>query len=129
MDLDGFKLINDRYGHAIGDAVLTAAAQLLLKLVRPGDTAARFGGDEFVLVFESMDEAAAAAIVERVEAAFESPLIVDGQPIEVSASVGYALLDDPALSQDQALALADAAMYEEKHRRRMAATEPSRRDQ
>lgn len=127
VDLDGFKLINDRYGHAIGDAVLTAAAHLLLELVRPGDTAARFGGDEFVLICESMDKAAADAIVERVEAAFESPVIVDGQPIEVGASVGYALLDDPALSPDQALALADAAMYQEKRRRRVAATEPSRR--
>ncbi len=128
VDLDDFKLINDRHGHAIGDAVLTAAARLLHALVRPGDTAARFGGDEFVLVCESMDEAAADAIVERIEAAFESPMIVDGQPITVGASVGYALLDDPTLSPDQALVLADAAMYQDKHRRRVGSTEPSRRD-
>jgi diguanylate cyclase (GGDEF)-like protein len=124
VDLDGFKAINDRYGHAAGDAVLIGAAHLLQELVRPGDTAARFGGDEFVLVCESMDEAAAEAIVERVEAAFESPVIVDGQRITVGASVGYALLDDPALSLDEALALADAAMYRRKHRRHVATGAP-----
>jgi diguanylate cyclase (GGDEF)-like protein len=126
VDLDDFKLVNDRYGHAAGDAVLIVAAQRLLAVVRPGDTASRFGGDEFALVCESMDEAAADAIVERIEATFEPPMIVDRQPITVGASVGYTLVGDPTLSRDQALALADAAMYRRKGRRR-AATSPSRR--
>lgn len=72
-----------------------------------------------------MDEAAADAIVERIGAAFESPIIVDGQALTVGASVGYTLVDDPVLSRDQALALADAAMYRAK--RREPATDPSRR--
>ena len=126
IDLDDFKPVNDRYGHSTGDAVLVEVAQLLRALVRPGDTAARIGGDEFVLVCESMDEAAADSIVARVEAAFESPIIVDRQTIRVGASVGYALVDDPAVGRDEVLELADAAMYREKRRRLVAGPEPSR---
>ena len=66
-------------------------------------------------------------IVERVEDAFESPMIVDGQTITVGASAGYVLVDDPTVSRDEVLALADAAMYRDKRRLRVAAPEPLRR--
>jgi diguanylate cyclase (GGDEF)-like protein/PAS domain S-box-containing protein len=115
VDLDNFKQINDVYGHATGDGVLVEFARRLRTAVRPGDTVARLGGDEFVVVCEAVDEAVVLALGERLEAAIEMPLTVDGIPYGLSASIGIALGHSDA---EALLANADAAVYRAKARGR-----------
>ena len=105
IDLDEFKHVNDRFGHAAGDAVLAELGQRLVHAVRPADTVARLGGDEFVVVCEAIDEETALALGQRLEAAIRQPLAVAG---ELSASIGIALGREDA---DSLLATADAAVY------------------
>ncbi len=115
LDLDNFKQVNDAYGHASGDAVLVELASRLRAAVRPADTVARFGGDEFVVVCEAVDERAALALGERLREAIQLPLLVAGAPHELTASIGVALGDG---GPDGLLARADAALYRAKARGR-----------
>jgi diguanylate cyclase (GGDEF)-like protein/PAS domain S-box-containing protein len=105
VDVDEFKRVNDQFGHAAGDRVLTEIGQRLLHAVRPADTVARLGGDEFVVVCEAIDEATALALGQRLDAAIRKPLGIAGQ---LSASIGIALGREDA---DSLLAGADAAVY------------------
>ncbi|MDQ1490530.1 MAG: hypothetical protein QOJ23_3044, partial [Actinomycetota bacterium] len=115
VDVDRFKLINDSLGHAKGDQVLVTAAERLRTALRPGDTVARFGGDEFVVLCEDLaDEAEATAIAERLRETMGAPMIVDGAEYVVSVSTGIALATSPELSADDLLRDADAAMYQAK---------------
>jgi diguanylate cyclase (GGDEF)-like protein/PAS domain S-box-containing protein len=116
IDLDNFKLINDGLGHDCGDEVLRAVAERLDAAVRPSDTVARVGGDEFVVLCEDVaSEPAAVEIVERLSEQFQDPFCLDGHHRHLSASIGIALADGPveakALLRD-----ADAAMYRSKER-------------
>jgi diguanylate cyclase (GGDEF)-like protein/PAS domain S-box-containing protein len=111
VDLDGFKQVNDQHGHGIGDEVLAALARRLAGAVRPGDTVARFGGDEFVGVCEEIDEAGALRVAERMLAAVQRPLVLGGVEHRLSASVGVALGSTDA---ERLLADADAAAYRAK---------------
>jgi diguanylate cyclase (GGDEF)-like protein/PAS domain S-box-containing protein len=111
VDLDNFKQVNDAHGHATGDTVLVEIARRLHTAVRPGDTIARFGGDEFVAVCEGIDVEAALAVARRLQDAIELPLKTDDLEHKLSASIGIALGDsDP----DALLADADAASYRAK---------------
>jgi diguanylate cyclase (GGDEF)-like protein len=118
LDLDAFKPVNDRHGHAAGDAVLKAIAAALLCEVRASDIVARFGGDEFVVLLWNMTEDEAlskAAGLER--AVYATPVCWGSSTMVVGASAGITLLgplDTPA----EALARADAAMYVRKAQRR-----------
>jgi diguanylate cyclase (GGDEF)-like protein len=115
MDLDRFKVVNDTLGHGAGDALLRIVAQRLRGEVREGDVVARFGGDEFVVVFDrATSVGAAAALAERVIEALERPIVVEGRKLFVSASVGIVLGDAGRASAESLLRDADVAMYRAK---------------
>jgi diguanylate cyclase (GGDEF)-like protein len=111
IDLDNFKRINDAYGHAAGDAVLTELANRLRTAVRPGDTVARLGGDEFVVVCEQVDEESALAVGRRLLDAIRLPLTAGGAQHTLAASIGIALGQSAPASL---LGDADAAAYRAK---------------
>lgn len=115
IDLDGFKPINDQYGHDAGDAVLRAVARRLKKILRKSDTVARFGGDEFValLATDGSCEGAALAAAKLLEAV-RRPISVGAANIVVGASIGIAVFPGHGDRGTQLLRNADAAMYEAK---------------
>ena len=115
-DLDQFKLVNDSFGHAAGDKLLRQVAQRLQDVVRNGDTVARFGGDEFVVIAEDTDEQAARDMAERLLAVFAEPFVVDCRRAYVTASIG--VVSSPTGTVDDLLRFADAAMYDAKRRGR-----------
>ncbi len=118
LDLDEFKPINDRYGHAAGDAVLKAIAATLARNVRASDVVARIGGDEFVVLFWNVTEAAAAAKAAALEAAIRAtPVRWGDSTLVAGASAGMTLVG-PLDSAATVLTRADGAMYARKAGRR-----------
>lgn len=115
-DVDRFKLVNDNRGHDAGDRLLRHVADRLQALVRPGDTVARFGGDEFVVVCPDIDATVARQLAVEVCAAVAAPFEVDDAPIAVSMSVGIATTED--VRADELLQAADRALYFAKDRGR-----------
>jgi diguanylate cyclase (GGDEF)-like protein/PAS domain S-box-containing protein len=111
IDLDSFKQVNDTHGHAAGDAVLVESARRLQAAVRPGDTVARIGGDEFVAVCEHVDVESAVAVAHRLQEALRPPFQAGGVEHRLSASIGVALGDR---EPEMLLANADAASYRAK---------------
>jgi len=112
LDLDNFKPINDRLGHAAGDEVLIAIAQRLSSCMREGDTVARQGGDEFVLLLQNLlwvEECD--AIFSRILKEISVPVIYNGHAVTVSASIGITLFPQDRVEADQLLRHADQAMY------------------
>src|ERR1044072_7121888 len=117
-DLDGFKSINDRHGHAAGDAILQAVAATLTRSIRASDTVARLGGDEFGLILWNLSEADAAAKAWALEAAVgEVSVEWEGAVLCVGASIGFAMLG-PSDDLADVLAKADHAMYARKAARK-----------
>jgi diguanylate cyclase (GGDEF)-like protein len=118
-DLDGFKTVNDTAGHAVGDQVLAEAARRLRAVVRPADTVARIGGDEFVVLCPGLGSADVAdRVAARITEAFATPLASDGDAeYRVGVSIGISLCTE-ADTPETALAAADARMYEVKASRR-----------
>jgi diguanylate cyclase (GGDEF)-like protein/PAS domain S-box-containing protein len=118
LDLDHFKNVNDSLGHRAGDEVLLQVADRLRAAVRPSDTVGRFGGDEFVVLCEDVDdEAMARTIAARLADAFAQPFRAGGDDHVLGASIGVALMDagaDAILDPDALLRDADAAMYRAK---------------
>ncbi|MBY0242992.1 MAG: diguanylate cyclase [Burkholderiaceae bacterium] len=115
LDLDGFKLVNDSWGHETGDQVLKMTSARLMGLIRPSDTVARIGGDEFVVLLdnpESRDNVA--AIASRVIEKLNAPMIFDDRSVHVGTSIGIAYLTTELASPNDILQYADAAMYEAK---------------
>jgi diguanylate cyclase (GGDEF)-like protein len=109
IDLDGFKKVNDSYGHAAGDALLVAVAQRLRDCVRPGDTVARLGGDEFAVLLADTPPEHARALADRIGLTLAVPVEVEGHLLSVGASIGIATGD--RADADRLLRDADAAMY------------------
>ncbi len=117
LDVDGFKLINDSLGHTVGDQVLTALATRLRSVLRPMDTVARFGGDEFIFLFEGLTGTAeAVTIAERVREVANQPINIGGRSEPLSVSIGVAIAADPATSPEELIHKADGAMYHAKAR-------------
>jgi diguanylate cyclase (GGDEF)-like protein/PAS domain S-box-containing protein len=113
IDLDDFKAVNDTLGHGVGDELLIAVADLLCGLVRPGDTVAHIGGDEFAMLLDGAGTEELSAVAERILGAFRTPLIAGGSEIFVSASVGGAV-SSIGRTVDELLRDADLAMYSAK---------------
>lgn len=117
VDLDRFKPVNDRAGHAGGDDVLRGVAGRLSGIIRDGDTVARIGGDEFAILLEDLeDEGQAAAIAERIVSLVRTPFNLRGEEFSVGASVGVAISSEEIRSPDHLVRQADLAMYEAKRR-------------
>ncbi|WP_369068628.1 putative bifunctional diguanylate cyclase/phosphodiesterase [Kineococcus terrestris] len=115
LDLDGFKAVNDRYGHEAGDAVLRACADRVRDCLRQDDTAARLGGDEFAVVLRGADLAAAQQVAERLVARLRQPVEHEGHALSVGCSVGVAAPGHEGTVGATLLRDADTAMYEAKH--------------
>ena len=112
LDLDGFKPVNDTYGHAIGDRLLVEVAQRLKACVRAGDTVSRLGGDEFVLLFSGLDNIHECDhAMARVIATLAHPFQIGSHVITISASIGVTLFPEDASDPDTLLRHADQAMY------------------
>lgn len=115
LDLDRFKVVNDSLGHSIGDQLLVSIARRLEACLRAGDTVARIGGDEFVLLLEDIDGInEATSIVNRLQKKITSPLLLDGHEVFITASIGIALSSGEYLEPTNLLRDADTAMYRAK---------------
>jgi diguanylate cyclase (GGDEF)-like protein len=122
IDLDGFKAVNDTFGHAAGDQLLMQVAARLRSLLRQGELIARVGGDEFVVVQKGAIQPEAAALAaERVIIALEEPFVVFGATVTISASVGIAIFPNDATTADDLTSKADTALYRAKAAGRGAA--------
>jgi diguanylate cyclase (GGDEF)-like protein/PAS domain S-box-containing protein len=115
LDLDRFKIINDNLGHQIGDQLLQEVGRRLERAVRAGDTVARMGGDEFLVLFTGLNERDdVEAIARRCLAALDRSLVIGGTEVFVRGSLGLCVYPDDATEPSQLLRLADRAMYEAK---------------
>nr|WP_269142263.1 GGDEF domain-containing protein [Sphingomonas sp. IC-11] len=112
IDLDGFKQVNDRYGHGVGDILLTKVADRMKRELRPEDLLGRMGGDEFMVIVRDMRPEHVAPLVDRlIEAIARAPYDVGGLVVHVGASVGFACLPEDAATAVELRLRADDALY------------------
>ncbi|PKU24821.1 GGDEF domain-containing protein [Telmatospirillum siberiense] len=114
IDLDGFKAVNDRFGHQAGDLLLIEIARRVNRVVRSSDVVARLGGDEFVILAQDEQVKGMRRLGERLARALRKPFLLMGEEIAVTASVGLALYPNHGLRAEHLLRAADLAMYQVK---------------
>jgi diguanylate cyclase (GGDEF)-like protein/PAS domain S-box-containing protein len=112
IDLDHFKSINDRFGHSVGDSVLTRFAQKVKSLLRPTDTFGRWGGEEFIILLSETDRRGALILAERIRRTIHESSLIQEAP--VTASIGVASLQGGQRSRDELINAADRALYQAK---------------
>lgn len=117
IDIDDLKLINDRLGHAIGDVVLRRVARKLSDSVRASDVVARWGGDEFVILFPQTNHTGAQVLAERMVAALDNLEVAN---VQLGSSLGLVAFPDDGENADQLLNLADKRMYQNKREKKLA---------
>ena len=123
IDLDGFKTVNDRYGHLVADRLLTAVGARIAAGVRAEDIACRYGGDEFIALISNLDDAAiVGGIAEKIRKHINESYSIDGMEIHIGASIGLAVYPDDGESYDVLLQRADASMYRDKAARRTSSS-------
>ena len=117
LDIDNFKPINDTLGHGAGDAVLQRVARCLVSAVREADTVSRYGGDEFVILLDSVTQPAdVVRVATTINAALDAPALVRDQVLRLSVSIGISLYPDDGDAAEALILLADDAMYAAKRR-------------
>ncbi len=117
IDLNGFKTINDSYGHDTGDLLLNQVAKRLKNCARPTDTVARLGGDEFLIIFAALTRSQDVTVVaNKVEACFKRSFAIESQRLKIKASIGISLYPDHGEDQETLIKAADYAMYLSKKR-------------
>ncbi|MCT4657330.1 MAG: diguanylate cyclase [Cohaesibacter sp.] len=115
IDLDKFKQVNDKLGHQVGDGVLKAVSERMCNVLRNSEIPARMGGDEFAVILPApMKASMATDVAERLINAISQPMRIEGTKTGVGASIGIALYDNPELSTEQLIQLADEALYQAK---------------
>ncbi len=115
LDLDQFKIVNDTLGHAVGDELLVQTTSRINKILRSIDFFARMGGDEFTIILDAVDSKEHVALVcDKILAQFSTPFIIQGQVIEMNASIGVVFYPNDTTDIDDLLKMADLAMYQAK---------------
>jgi diguanylate cyclase (GGDEF)-like protein/PAS domain S-box-containing protein len=114
IDLDRFKLVNDSLGHSTGDRMLIEAGERMRQALRPADTVSRFGGDEFTVLCENIDEQGAQTVAQRIQGSLAQPFLIDGHELFATASIGVSIARDFRTEAESMLRDADAAMYRAK---------------
>lgn len=114
IDLNGFKAINDQYGHDVGDRLLELTAQRLKENLRQEDTISRYGGDEFVVLTEFSDEESAITLSDKIISLFQTDFETDGLKIQLGCSIGVSQFPEHSTDADMLMKMADEAMYEAK---------------
>jgi diguanylate cyclase (GGDEF)-like protein len=117
VDLDHFKAVNDKFGHKAGDIILKTVGERISALIRHGDTVARWGGDELVVMVEETSPEDLARLAERLREAVEQPVEHEGRQLRVGASIGYALAPTDGATPRELLKMADQRMYQQKQQR------------
>lgn len=116
LDLDGFKMINDDFGHYIGDLLLREIGNTLKSCIREKDMVARLGGDEFIIVLTDCNKSAAIEVVARINDKLSKPVIINGHSLQITASIGASISPDDGLDEEILIQRADKAMYEAKNK-------------
>ena len=116
LDLDGFKDVNDTYGHDVGDLLLKEVARRIRQAIGDEDMAARMGGDELTIILARVEGAnGAVQVAQRLQTSLNQPFFIDRHAISVSSSVGISIFPDHSIEEQVLITKADHAMYEAKN--------------